>query len=103
METPSLTHFGARTPASRYGGRVPRYFFHVYDDLVLRDDEGIELADTVAARDAALAGAREMMCDQVKKGRLSLHHRIEVEDERGRVILTLPFDEAVSIEPAEPI
>ena len=77
---------------------MPRYFFHVYDDLVLMDDDGIELADSEAARVAALAGARAMMCDQLSNGRLSLHHRIEVVDEGGGTILTLPFAEAVTIE-----
>ena len=77
---------------------MPRYFFHVYDELVMRDDEGIELPDVEGARAAALAGARAMMCDEVRKGRLSLHHRIEVEDEQGKAILSLPFDDAVTIE-----
>ena len=83
---------------------MPRYFFHIYDDVVLRDDEGIELADPEAARRAAVAGARAMMCDQLSKGRLALHHRIEVEDEARRQILALRFGEAVRIEtsPAPP-
>jgi hypothetical protein len=79
---------------------MPRFFFHVFDDLVLLDDEGIELADVHAARDAALAGARAMICDQVRKGRLTLHHRVEVEDEGGAPVLTLAFGDAVTIEPA---
>ena len=77
---------------------MPRFFFHVFDDVVVRDDEGIELPDAEAARGAALAGARAMMCDQLMKGRLSLHHRIEVEDEDGADVLTLPFGEAIEIE-----
>ena len=81
---------------------MPRYFFHFYDGPILRDQDGIELADAEAACAAALAGAREVMCDQLMKGRLSLHHRIEVEDEDGKAILTLPFGEAVRIETDEP-
>jgi hypothetical protein len=77
---------------------VPRFFFQIFDDAVIRDDEGIELADAEAARRAALAGARAMMCDQLVKGRLSLNHRIEVEDEKGMAVLTLLFREAVEIE-----
>jgi hypothetical protein len=78
---------------------VPRFFFHVFDDAVLVDDEGIELADAEAARGTALAGARSMICDQVKAGRLTLHHRVEVEDEGGVPVWTLTFGEAVTIEP----
>lgn len=81
---------------------MPRYFFHVYDDLIVSDQHGIDFADAETACAAALAGAREMMCDQLVKGRLCLYHRIEVEDEGGRVILTLPFGDAVSIETAGP-
>ena len=77
---------------------MPLFFFHIYDDLHLLDEEGIEMADASAARFAAVAGARDMMSEQIKKGRLSLHHRIEVEDEGGDNILILPFGDAVVIE-----
>jgi hypothetical protein len=77
---------------------VPRFFFHVFDDAVIRDEEGIELADAEAARRTALEGARAMMCEQLVKGRLSLHHRVEVEDEEGGAVLTLRFGDAVEIE-----
>jgi hypothetical protein len=77
---------------------VPRYFFHIYDELVLHDDEGMEMADAPAAHAAAMAGARAMMCDQLMKGRLDLSHRIEVEDDRGDAVFTLPFGDAVIIE-----
>jgi uncharacterized protein DUF6894 len=81
---------------------VPRFFFHIFDDAVTEDDEGIELADAEAARRTALAGARAMMCDQLAEGRLRLHHRIEVRDERGGEVLILTFGDALRIEPAGP-
>ncbi len=79
---------------------MPRFFFHIYDDVALRDGDGLELADAEAARHAAVAGARAMMCDQLAKGRLSLHHRIEVEDEAGNPVLALAFGDVVEIETA---
>ncbi|HEX9947949.1 MAG TPA: hypothetical protein VGA98_10450 [Allosphingosinicella sp.] len=79
---------------------MPRFFFHIYDDVEFRDEDGLELADTDSARRAAVAGARAMMCDQLTKGRLSLHHRIEVVDEQGGPVLTLAFGDAVEIETA---
>jgi hypothetical protein len=82
-----------------YGREVPRYFFDIFDHAVSLDDEGIELADAEAARRAALSGARSMMCDQVARGRLSLHHRIEVRDEAGGQVLSLAFGDAVRVEP----
>jgi len=85
-------------PLSSLKARRAAFLFHVYDDDVLRDEDGLELADAAAARSAALAGARAMMCDQLTKGRLSLHHRIEVEDESGSPVLSLAFGDAVQIE-----
>ena len=81
---------------------MPRYFFHVYDDHIIRDRDGIDFPDADAACAAAVAGAREMMCGQLMKGRLCLYHCIEVEDAWGKAILTLPFGEAVRIETAKP-
>ncbi|MDB5697861.1 MAG: hypothetical protein JWN69_665 [Alphaproteobacteria bacterium] len=77
---------------------MPRYFFHLFDDIVLRDEEGIELPDIEAARSEAVRAARDIACQEVQNGKLSLHHRIEVEDEQGRPILTLPFKAAFKIE-----
>lgn len=79
---------------------MPIFFFHIYDDYEFTDEQGIDMADAATARVAALAGARGMMSEQVKRGRLSLHHRIEVEDERGHNVLTLPFADAVVIDRA---
>jgi hypothetical protein len=77
---------------------VPKFFFHLYDDMVALDEEGIELRDAEAARDKALADARHMACAEVLEGRLNLSHRIEVVDERGDVLLTVPFGATVKIE-----
>ena len=77
---------------------MPRYFFHIYDGVVTRDEEGIELDDPEAARVAAVAGIREMICDQVRKGRIVLHYRLEIEDQAGEKLFVIPFTETVRIE-----
>ena len=77
---------------------MPRFFFHLYDDMVARDDEGQELPDAEAARSAALVSAREMACAEVLAGRLNLGHRLEVEDESGTLLASVRFSEAVDIE-----
>ncbi|HEV2866811.1 MAG TPA: hypothetical protein VGX37_09860 [Allosphingosinicella sp.] len=82
----------------RVTAAVPRFFFNLYDDVVSVDDQGVELPDVAAAREEALRGARELICDQVRNGRLNLRHRIEVEDEDRRPVLTLPFGAALEIE-----
>lgn len=76
---------------------MPRFFFHVYDDLVAHDDEGIVLPNAQAAKLQALMGARELMQEQLKHGYISLDHWIDVINEQGAIILHLPFGEAVEI------
>ena len=76
---------------------MPRFFFHLYDDVISRDEEGVELPDEKAAYANAVTSAREMACAEVKEGHLTLHHRIEVEDERGNLVVTVPFADAVTV------
>jgi hypothetical protein len=78
---------------------VPRFFFHLYDDLVSRDAEGVELADRQAAEEKAVESAREVAAAQVLNGHLDLSHRIEVEDEAGEIVIMVPFGDVVSIAP----
>ena len=77
---------------------MPRFFFHLYDDMDVIDEEGVELPDAEAARAKAEANARHMACAEVLDGHLNLNHRIEVADERGEVFLTVPFGGTVKVE-----
>jgi hypothetical protein len=81
------------------GIRVGRYFFNLYDDDVVLDEEGSELPDLDAARARAFAGARDMACAEVLEGHLTLDHRIEVVDESGERVCTVHFRDVVSVEP----
>ena len=87
-------------PPRRWRGRVPRYFFNLYDDEVVIDGEGRELPDVAAARAVAFASAREMACAEVLEGHLALDHRIEVVDETGEPACTVHFRDVVMVEPA---
>jgi hypothetical protein len=49
---------------------VPRYFFHVFNDETSLDEEGIELPDLETARAHAIKGARSLMSDSLKRGRI---------------------------------
>ena len=77
---------------------MPRYFFHLYDDVVSRDEEGLELPDQASAARKAIASARHMACQEVLEGHLNLNHRIEIENEAGEVVLTVRFEDAVKME-----
>jgi len=39
---------------------MPMYYFHLYDNVPLRDEDGTELIDLAAARDHAAGVAREL-------------------------------------------
>ncbi len=76
---------------------VPRYFFHVYDDVIANDEEGAELPNIAAARLNALQGARSLIADQVRRGYFVRSHWIDVVDEQGEKVLTVTFGDAVDI------
>ncbi len=76
---------------------MPRYFFHVYDDVISHDEEGVELPNVAAARLQAIIGARDIISEQVKHGRFVLSHWIDVLDENGDAVLTVAFRDAVDV------
>ena len=77
---------------------MPRFYFHVHNDADVIDDEGLALPDLAAAKQAAIDGAREMMAEHVTHGRpITLRHRIDVADEAGKILASLPFRELITI------
>ena len=76
---------------------MPRYFFHVYDDIIAEDEEGLELPNLAAARLNALRGARDLIAEQVRRGYVVLSHWIDVLDEQGEKVLTITFRDAIDI------
>ena len=77
---------------------MPRFFFNLRDEISVEDSEGKELPDALEAREMAVACARGMMSEDIKDGRLMLKDEIDIVDERGDKVLTLPFREAIEIE-----
>ena len=77
---------------------MPRFYFHLYNDVIALDEEGAELPDLAAAREYALENAREMVCSSIKAGHLNLDHRIEVTDDGGERVMTLTFRDAFILE-----
>lgn len=77
---------------------MARYFFHLFNSLETRDEEGRHLYDVNAARWHAVTEARHLMAADVKdRGELNLTHRIEVVEETGVTVAVVRFDEAVKI------
>ena len=95
---------GARSNAQQLRARsniigcVSRYYFHVVDDLDTTDEEGTELPDAEAARLWAVNASRILMCETLREdGKITLHHRIEIEDDQGAVVRAVEFGDAVEI------
>jgi hypothetical protein len=77
---------------------MQRYYFHLHNDLDVPDLEGKELADLEAARGHAIVMARFEIGEAAKlDGRIMMSHRIDIEDEQGKVLLSVSFVEAVSV------
>ena len=78
---------------------MARFYFHLRNDLTVDDQEGAELADLDAARARAEQYALDMSAASVlEHGRINLHHRIDVADERGEIVLTVEFGDVVTVE-----
>jgi len=80
---------------------MPRYHFHLFNDLQVPDVEGIELPDAETAMKRAASAAREMAAESVREGRLILSHRIEVTDDSGAAVGTVHFGDVVDIQRSE--
>lgn len=78
---------------------MPRFYFHLRDDMDVPDEEGKELPNAAAARACALDFARFELSEMVKReGRITLHHRIDIEDEGRRLVHTISFRDVVELE-----
>ena len=76
---------------------MPRYFFNLYNDITALDEEGREFPDLAAAEAQGMQDARDMAAHSASKGKVDLHHRVEITDEAGALVKTIEFGEAVKI------
>ena len=76
---------------------MPRFYFNLYDDFVSPDHEGRDFPNLEAARTNSLNEARHLISQAALNGRIVLHYRIDIADDRGRVIHETRFGEAVEI------
>ena len=77
---------------------MPRYYFHLCEcDGQVPDEEGMELPDLGAADRVAVRATRDLMASAVLRGELPLSHAIEITDQRGAVLKTISFAQAVTI------
>jgi hypothetical protein len=77
---------------------MPRYYFHIHNGTgFTRDEEGQELSGPDEAHEAALAGIRSILADELEAGGIDLDGRIEITDGEGAVERTVPFGDAVEV------
>lgn len=75
---------------------MPRYYFHIRQgDILIRDPEGIEVAETEALEEEAVEAARDLLADGDLQGLDRREWLYEIADESGSTVLTLLFSEAV--------
>ncbi len=74
---------------------MPRYYFNFTNgERFMEDAEGIDLPDEVAVREEALGVARDLSresLDGVDGVDAWFAWRIEITDENGRLVMTIPF------------
>lgn len=76
---------------------MARFYYHLHEcGTVCEDPEGVEqTADQVRA--TALEAARDVMCGEMRRGKLCLSCSIIVENDTKQEVVRVPFREAVAI------
>ena len=78
---------------------MPRYFFHLHNDLDVQDEEGQELSGLEEARERAIQYALDMSAASVLEHRkINLLHRIEVADQSGEIAFKVEFGNLITVE-----
>lgn len=78
---------------------MPRFYFHLHDDMDVPDPEGVEFLNLEAALASAKWQGRQMAGDMVKEeGRLHLSHRIDIENALHTVLATVLIRDVVAVE-----
>jgi Domain of unknown function (DUF6894) len=75
---------------------MPLFFFDYYDkDERDLDTDGIEFPDMEAAYLDAYHSAMDMWAEARHEGRDVSHHRFEIRDATGNIVVVLPFTEVL--------
>lgn len=78
---------------------MPRFYFHLHNDLETTDTEGRELPSSDAALRHAEREARVMASEAVlSRGHIVLSHSIEVTGDDGERVAQVRFGDVVTVE-----
>jgi hypothetical protein len=77
---------------------MARYFLNLHErGTVLVDEEGVDRPGLESARTEALRTVRAIMSADVNEGHLCLSGAVEVTDDAGQTVATVPFKDAIMI------
>jgi hypothetical protein len=69
---------------------MSRFFFHLrLGDEVIADQDGTDLPDATAARQEALAAARQIIADAIRSGNENIPEAFVIADSEGRELETV--------------
>jgi len=78
---------------------MPRFYFHLRNDMDVPDDEGKDLPNLEAALEQAASEARKLAGEVVKEnGRITLSHRIDIEDDQHNLLASVSVRDVVRVE-----
>jgi hypothetical protein len=81
---------------------MPKYFLHqIFCDARVNDPEGADFESLLAVRAECLASAREIASELLLVGKGLNPITFEVTDEFGRIVLVVPFEDALKSGPTE--
>lgn len=77
---------------------MTRFHLNLFNDQDVIDEEGFEMPDLPAVKERAIASIRALMAEHLTLRRpIVLSHRIEITNELGKILATIPFRETVTI------
>jgi hypothetical protein len=77
---------------------MPHYFLHIHNAHgAAEDDEGLEANSLSEAREKAVAGIRSLISSEAANGEINFQGRIDISDEGGNLLLSVPFTDAVAV------
>ena len=77
---------------------MPQYYFHLRDHTErLLDPEGRTIDDPKDIPLVALREVRGVISQDALTGKIDLSQRLEVEDENGKIVHSLAFEDAIKI------
>ena len=82
---------------------MARHYMHLRNSIgYLPDTGGVLVSSRDELRRLAVANIRSLLANELRSGSIDLRGQIEITDDQGQCVLTVPFPDAVLVTPAEP-